>query len=63
MILIQFIHFRVLVNFVFVQFPQLIFSRNVLCANGTVSGALIYLDDTSATSKVNDDILLYLNNL
>ena len=62
-ILIQLIYFRLLVNLVFVQFPQSIFRRNALCANGTIDGVLTYLDNTTVTSKVNDDILLYLNNL
>ena len=63
MILIRLIYFRLLVNFVFVQFPQSIFRRNVLCANGSVNGALAFLDDTSATSKVKDGVLLYLSSL
>ena len=60
---IQLIYFRLLVNLVFVQFPQSIFRRNALCANGTIDGVLTYLDNSTVTSKVNDDILLYLSNL
>ena len=44
------INFRIIFNWVFVQFSQSIFHRNFLCANGThANGTTKYLMD-----KVND---------